>query len=351
MPTQGPSIANELDTVAYHIQPGDTVIRIIHKYYGVLPHAKQQALIEQIQAENSLRNADMIFPGQLLKLSVPRLYCAAPQEWTFASIILSNDDSWFYQLNHDWQTASADERRMASNLAPLILGAGAAGMTMIDKTFATNAPTLAEMAENYESYKARKITKGQYDYRRRSLLNQLESKLGPTKALLTGSKNPSEVLRISRSKGTAPTQPITQQLKRMNSLSKVASKGGIALSVVGLGVACHQIAQTDNQQKKNEILVESLGGLMGGLAYGVAATLTVGLMVTPVGWVGALLIGAGGAVVGHGTGKVFKKLYSLDGRQIDIASAAGVTQTCNSSNVRRGATKGSLLSSNVMSML
>lgn len=148
-----------------------------------------------------------------------------------------------------------------------MLGTGAAGMTVIDKTFAANAPTLAEMVENYESYKAKKITKGQYDYRRRNLLNQLASKLGPTKALLTSIKNPSEVLRISRSKGTAPTQPIAQQLKRMNSLSKVASKGGVALSVVGLGVACHQIAQTDSQQEKNEILVESLGGLMGGLAW------------------------------------------------------------------------------------
>lgn len=107
MPAQGVRTASDLDIIAYHIKPGDTVIRIIRKYYGVLPHVEQQVLIKQVQTENSLRNADMIFPGQLLKLAVPRLYCAAPQESKFVSTILSNNDSWFYQLDHDWKTASA----------------------------------------------------------------------------------------------------------------------------------------------------------------------------------------------------------------------------------------------------
>lgn len=224
-------------------------------------------------------------------------------------------------------------------------------MTMIDKTFAANAPTLAEMAENYESYKAQKITKGQYDYRRRNLINRLENKLGPTKTLLTGSKNPSEVLRISRSKGTAPTQPITQQLRKMNNLSKVASKGGIALSVVGLGVACHQIAQTENQHQKNEVLVESLGGLMGGIVYGVGATVTVALMATPVGWIGALVIGIGGAAAGYYTGKTVKHYYNQHGQKLDLVSATGVDGVCRASDARTGRQTKSLLSTNALSAL
>lgn len=283
---------------------------------------------------------------------MPRQYCAAPQSFPFDPIALGNDDSWFFQLNHDWQTASADERRLLTVLAPWLLGAGASKLTMIEKTFATNTPTLNEMVANYEDYKANKISKGQYDYRRSKLIGQLKTNLGPTSTILNGTKNPSEVLRISRSKGTVPTQPISQQISRMNKLSKVASKGGVALSVVGLGVACHQIAHTDSQREKNEILVESVGGLAGGVLYGLAATIGVALMATPVGWVGALVIGVGGAVAGVAGGKITGHIYDTRFNRVDFASKTGVTQMCSSSSIRNGMPKSrGLVSDSAMSVL
>ena len=209
-----------------------------------------------------------------------------------------------------------------------MLGAGAASLTMTHLTFKTNTPLLAKMARNYEEYKANKFTRGQYDYNRRTLLNRLKIKLGPTNFLLHGTRTPHEVLRISRKKGGVPTQVMTQTIKRMGMLSKFASRGGVALSVVGLGVACNEIANTGNVQRKNKILVESLAGVLGGSLYGVTATGVVLMMATPAGWLAALVIGVGSVAASYSAGKLANNLYDTFGRKIDLASKTGVSQLC-----------------------
>ena len=114
----------------------------------------------------------------------------------------------------------------------------------------------------------------------------------------------------------------------MGTLSKIASRGGVVLSVAGLGGTCYEIANTDNTQKKNEILVESLGGVAGGVVYGVAATAAIIIMATPVGWVGALVIGAGGAAFSYGVGLSAKNLYSTHGAHVDLAAVTKISALC-----------------------
>jgi len=46
-------------------------------------------------------------------------------------------------------------------------GTGSTGLIMVDTSFKTNASLIAKLAENYNEYKSGKITKGQYDSRRR----------------------------------------------------------------------------------------------------------------------------------------------------------------------------------------
>ncbi len=55
---------------------------------------------------------------------------------------------------------------------------------------------------------------------------------------------------------------------------------------------------------------------------------SVMVMVTPVGWVGALVVGVGGAVGGYGIGKGARTMYDTFGNKVDIASATGVTSLC-----------------------
>jgi len=47
-------------------------------------------------------------------------------------------------------------------------------------------------------------------------------------------------------KGRVPTGNITQQISRMGTIAKNAARGSALLTVVGLGLACNDIANTDN---------------------------------------------------------------------------------------------------------
>lgn len=315
----------DLDTILYRVHLGDSLSKIISHYYGPVSLQSQNNIISQIKADNpEITNPNLIYPGQSLVIDIPKKSTSTPI--TQPTSIIHADKNTITPLQQQWNKSTPQEKNLLSALAPVMLGSGSASMMMLDTTFKTNAPLVAEIAENYNDFKENKMTRGQYDYRRQKLLNQLKSKLGPTKHLLDGNKSANEILRITRPRGSSPTVNITRQISKMNTLSKIASRGGVVLSVAGLGVACHQIANTDNKQEKNEILVESLGGFGGGLIYGAVATIF--LVGTPVGWVAALVIGVGGAVTGYGTGKIAKHFYTTSGTNIDFNSSLRVNSLC-----------------------
>ncbi len=209
-----------------------------------------------------------------------------------------------------------------------MLGAGSAKMSTLETTFSTNRPLLQEIVENYETYKAGRKTKGQYDYQRQKLMSRLSSNLGPTNLLLNGGQPPSEVLRISRTKGSIPTQPIERQLNKMAMASRLSKVGGVVLTGVGLGIACQQIAHAQSQSEKNEILVESGSSAVAGVLYGLGVSLALIITATPVGWVAALAIGIGGALTGAATGKGMLKLYNTMGGPVDFAAMTEADQVC-----------------------
>jgi len=314
------------DTILYRVKPGDNINKIINNYFGTVSPQKRKDVTSTIVSLNSsIKDPNIIHPNQLLQIEIPSKYSASPLANKIAPV-LNIDKTHLNTMQQQYKAANVKERSMLSALTPIMLGTGAASITMVDKTFKTNAPLVAKIAELYNEFKANKITKGQYDGRRQKLLNKLKMKLGPTKLLLNGTKSINEVVRISRLKGKKPISNVTRQVKRMGKLSKFASRGGVVLSVVGLGVACYEIANTQNVTVKNEILVESLGALGGGLIYG--AVVTVLLISTPIGWIAALAIGVGGALAGYGSGKGIKYLYTISGTKIDITKAMGVNYLC-----------------------
>jgi len=315
------------DTIFYQVKSGDNLSTIIKRYHGNISSQQQKSILKKILVDNpEIKNPNVIYPGQVFVMDIPQHYCAVPG--LPKAPVIQTDEQVAKVLKQILQKTTPQENGLFSAIAPIMLGTGSSSIMMIDQTFKSNAPLVSEMAENYNDYKVDKLTKGQYDYRRKTLLNRLKVKLGPTNFLLNGSKSPNEVLRISRKKGSVPTQTMTQQINRMGTLSKLASSGGVVLSVAGLGVACHQIANTDDQLQKNEILVESLGGVVGGAAYGMVATLTVMLMATPVGWTAALVIGIGSVVSSYGAGQLTKNYYLANGAHIDLASATKVNELC-----------------------
>lgn len=87
-------------------------------------------------------------------------------------------------------------------------------------------------------------------------------------------------------------------------------------------------APANTQHEKNEIFVETAGGVVGGLLYATGASVAILLMSTPVGWVAGLTIGIGSAVAGYASGKAALKVYDLSGTNIDFVGSSGVGSIC-----------------------
>ncbi len=325
--------SDDHDTILYDVQHGDSLSRIIRRYHGPLAPGKQQAIIKRILLENpEIRDPNRIYPGQILVLDIPRQYCPIPK--IMVPPVVTIDERAIGTLKQGLENTGKEQKTIISTLAPLTLAAASTGLGTLDYTFKSNAPLVAELAENYQDLMEKKITRGQYDYRRVKILKKLETKLGPLMRIGMGSKRPvNEVLRITRKKDAIPTKIIERKAERLLNLSRNLSRGGsVVLAGASLGVACHDIAHTDSRQEKNEILVEALGGIMGGVLYGTAVTLAIAMMATPVGWVAALVIAGVGAGVSYGFGvgarDLYTNMYSLDGNTIDIVHRLSIDAVC-----------------------
>ena len=317
-------LEQQLDTIAYHVQPGDSLSRIINRYYGIVSPQKRQTIIQQIQRDNPrVSNPNHIVPNQLLFIDIPPQYCAnLSEEWATPKLNLSKQQ--IKPLQQHWNSASPNERSMLSQVAPIMLSTGSASLFAIKTSFQSNAPHLQTLVNLYEDYKANKLTKGQYDYRRRKAIHAFENRLGPLRNILSRQKSHRQILRISRKRGRPLTGNITQHIKHMNRITKFASNGGAILTVASVGLACREIANTDNTLEKNHILVESLGSVFGGTAFG----LSLLVITTPVGWVAALVIGAGAVASSYATGQAAKFVYDKFTNTTDFASMAGISTLC-----------------------
>ncbi|MAM00513.1 MAG: hypothetical protein CL583_18895 [Alteromonadaceae bacterium] len=326
---QSSGYIQKFDTILYRVRPADSLSKILKHYHPQADDAKLQVLISEVVSSNpTIKDPDQIYPSQLIRIKVPEQYCSAPAPFHPLLTVRTGSDDWFKELEQDWRQSTPEERTFKSILLPALIGAGTAKATMIDTTFTTNRPLLKEMVENYESFKASGKTKGQYDYKRKNLVEKLARNLGPTSLLLNGTKAPTEVLRISRTKGITPTEPIAKQVRQMKHAAQIAKAGGVALSVIGLGIACSEIADAGTRNEKNEILVEASGSVAAGVLYGVGAGVAIALVATPVGWIAALMIGIGGAATGYLGGAIAKGLYSASGTRIDFAEISGVDAVC-----------------------
>ncbi len=189
-----------------------------------------------------------------------------------------------------------------------------------------NIKKLAEIEEVYKKYKSGALTRGQYDYRRKKVLDTVAKNLGPVEKLLFKGKKAQESMRISRKGGIPATAALRSNTLRLGKLSKIASKGGSVLTAVNLGVACHQIANSASEAKKNEILVETATSTAVGIFGGVAISVIV--FATPIGWFGSLVLAAGTAVVSNRMSDIGVDLYKSRYSDISLVNELGVGKVC-----------------------
>lgn len=198
--------------------------------------------------------------------------------------------------------------------------------TLIPEYFEYRVGLIEQISDLYARYKSGAISKNQYDYQRRLLLDRFKNNIGPFERWLFGNKTPHEAIRIARGGGVPATQNITDHAARLKKLAAYGKHGGYVLTGVGVAASCMQIADTESRQEKNEIFVETVASTSVGLAAGAAVTLF--LVSNPVGWGTALVLAAGSAVISYGSGKFVRKAYSLSGSEVDLVPGLRVDTVC-----------------------
>ena len=319
-------LGQQLDTIVYHVRPGDSLSRIISNYYGSVSPQKQQAIIAQIQKDNpKVTNPHQIVPNQLLLIDIPPQYCAVRfEERLIQPLNISKNQ--LKPLQQQWNKAAPVTQERLATLTPLMLTASQATMGTFKTVLASNTQHLQTIINSYEAKKAGKLSKGQYDYARQQAIKRFETNLGPVRYLLNRHQSQRQVLRISRKKGRSPTGNISQQIQRIGNLSKLAAGGGIVLAGLNLKMTCDAIEQAETQLEKNQIFAETLGGILTSGAFGAVVYLV--FAATPIGWSVALVLAAGSVAYGSLGKRASRYAYDTWGRKVDLLSKTGVSNIC-----------------------
>src|SRR5690554_6870670 len=117
-----------------------------------------------------------------------------------------------------------------------------------------------------------------------------------------------------------------QNADKLTKLASYGKYGGYILAGVGLAAGCVQIANEDNQQKKNEIFVETIASTTVGVVAGWAVGLF--LVSNPVGWGMALVLATGTAATSYGAGIFAQSVYTTFGNKVDLVSGTGISSIC-----------------------
>ena len=343
----------------YRVKPGDILSRIIAEHYDI---HYQDPRYQDVQASvlhfnDTLTDPNRIQPNQLLWLMPlspdnAMAMCPAPAPVDKPSTgqfdpTLIADSGLRDWLMPSGQTTYGEYAARMQRLMPTATPEQEAfwALAWLDENYGIASTTtaagfnafgglvsqahnafLVEVKHLYHQYKRGELTKGAYSGRRIKALETYAQKLGPFEKLLFKGQTAREAIRITRSKAMPATGVIDAHLERLSGMAKVASRGGVVLSVAGVGMGCYQIANASTRQEKNEIFVETLGSTAIGAVTG--ALLTLVLFSNPVGWGVALMLGSAAAITSYGAGKGAASLYKNQFRQHDLVDATGVDRLC-----------------------
>ena len=307
----------------------DNLNKIIAQEYNPKPDEQKEILNQILNDNPEIKNPDLIKANQLILLKQYQPVSNLPPE--SVSQPPSLDDIAKFKLK--WENLAKPQQDAIEEISPIYnhLSLGSAGLganlVAINSLLSSNVRPLNDIPQAYTDYRSGKISKGQYDYLRKSRLDAFKNRIGPARRLLYGNQTPHQVFRMKKSGGLAATKPVVQNIDRLSKIADVASKGGVVLTVAGLASSCHQIANTNDRLQKNVIAVETATST----AVGTGTGLVVGffLISNPVGWGVALAIGIGTAAFTYGTGKLAGKIYEDYGSNIEIVDMLGIDKVCD----------------------
>ena len=350
----------------YVIKNGDTLSSIIGKMYGIQPSDRdfKKAKGFLLSINPQIKNPNKIYVGHVVRIDeyhpnpvktkvaqtpghTPNLgqpstsagQCTAYShnvgplpEWMVNASLgnqpLNNAAHNIQALktnkdNHDaiWAAAWLEHN------AGLISNPGGVATSSMTNLFSPgNKQLISDIGDLYAKMKIEEISRNQYNYRRMLKLKQLQQNLGPMEKLLFGNKTTQQSIRIARGGGIPATTNITKYADKIINIGKLSKVGGLVLMGVGVTASCMQIAHTDIKVEKNEIFVETLTSTISSSVTG--ALVGLYLVSNPVGWGTAIMLAAGSAALGYGTGKVSRTVYSAGGNPIDFVNGSGIGKLC-----------------------
>lgn len=329
---QGSNISDNKEYFEYRIKSGDTLSSIVFRMFGYASSdTRYKKTVDHLLALNpQIKNINFIKTGDMLRLGVlPPVISSSkqvaqipiksravvPSDNFVMSHVPAKDADNFWALS--W---------LAQNSNYLTIPGGVALGTKGNLLSPANIALLTQINDDYAKYKTGNITKGQYDYLRKTSLDKLKSNVGPFEKWMFGQKTTHEAIRIARGGGVPANANIVKHADRLNKLASLGKAGGYVLVGVGLTASCMQIANTQDRHEKNEIFVETVASTGVGLGLGVVVGLF--LISNPIGWGTALVLATGSAAISYASGKSARGAYNLVGGKVDLVSGSGVDSVC-----------------------
>ncbi len=332
--------------VVYKIKPGDSLSRIITRYYGINytdPRYKT-ALASVVYFNDSIKDPNEIFAGQLLRLMPlyednATAFCPVPDDFYQEKPVavatrhrLEPMGNYQERFKHHIPSSPQEQEAfwalawLHENYGILSTTSGAGFTAWGGLVSQSNNAFIAEVKVLYGQYQGGGLSKNQYDYRRQLALKKYAQKIGPFEKLLLNGKTAREAARINRTKAIPATANIDRHLGRLGRMAQYAKHGGTILTAAGVGMGCYNIAQAQSKQEKNEIFFETIGSTAA--SVGTTFVLGVYFIATPTGWITALALGVGAAAISMGAGKTAKYAYNRFGEKMDFVKMSKVDQLC-----------------------
>ncbi len=321
-----------LDNDFFHeVKPGESLSAIVLRYYQPLGHQALMAIIGQIVRDNpQIRNPNLIYPRQLLRLRSP--FRVVERNYSEVEDV--------FESNRIWQSLSETEKQVVTHHEGL-LHAIAETATGIHGTAHGLAGALhdgkhlvEELIHKYASYKKGEITKGAYDYFRRTKLRHFQGKVGPTmNRWLYQESKASKIFRITQGEARAfakqigsgieaGARPLSRQLGKLGKIAKFSHGIAVIGNVVDVGVAGVSIFNAWGTAEQNEVICEEGGGVLGSWVGTGAATLMFAFCFTGVGALGVAAVVGLSALGGHMGGKLVGKgtcrATGITGEQVEL---------------------------------
>ncbi|PTM38964.1 colicin-like pore-forming protein [Bosea sp. 124] len=306
----------------YTVASGEQLYRIARNHYGAASFRKdREVIIGLIRGNNPwLTDIDKIRPGQVIMLPSMNTSGSCPvtivaNAATISRGILRKDDATKQCL----KTINTED-------AFDYVSSGASGFVdLVEKRMREAGPRIIDVTRQYSQLKGGKITKGQYDYRRRVSLASATKEMGVLRKLVYPDRKLNEVIRI-KPHATNRAASILKEVDKIERITKVAKYGGVVLKVVDLGTTYLEYKAAETREERIGVLVDWAGETAGGaIGTVVGVGLATMVLATPFGWVGvAIAIGmsATGTYVGGRAAELVKEdlLFDENGERVDCTS-------------------------------